>query len=361
MGWAFFKKRTMKHFFSFIILITNIFLACNSDNGSAENNNVPQNLQLTANVVGTDVNNPNGDGSGVVQFSFSAENATNYKLNVGNGQVVETQSNTHTYTYTGSGISTYEVFVSAYNGTNFISKSITITVFVASSMIWAEEFNVNGAPNSAYWSYDLGTGDNGWGNSESQYYTNRSENVIVEDGHLKIKLIKENYNGSQYTSARIKTQHKFSFQYGKVEIRAKLPSGGGTWPALWMLGNNITTAGWPGCGEIDIMEHVGNSQNLIHGTLHHPGHSGGNGDGGSVTVPNVSSEFHLYTVDWRASSIKFYVDNQLFYTFPNHSNLPFNQNFFLIINCAMGGNFGGAIDPNFTQSVFEVDYVRIYQ
>src|SRR5690606_23463099 len=147
-------KFTMKQFLSFILIITSAFFACSSDSSSSENSNMPKNLQLTANVVGADANNPNGDGSGTVVFSFSAENATNYKLNLGNGQVIESQSNTYTHTYTGSGISTYEVFVSAYNGTNFISKSITVTVFVASSMIWSEEFNVNGAPNSAYWGYD---------------------------------------------------------------------------------------------------------------------------------------------------------------------------------------------------------------
>ncbi|MEQ1799675.1 MAG: glycoside hydrolase family 16 protein, partial [Lacibacter sp.] len=146
-----------------------------------------------------------------------------------------------------------------------------------------------------------------------------------------------------------------------VEVRAKLPTGLGTWPAIWMLGNNISTAGWPACGEIDIMEHIGNQQNKIYGTLHHPGHSGGNGDGGTVTIPNVSTEFHKYSLDWSAATIKISVDDVPFFTFNNNSSLPFNQNFFIILNVAMGGTFGGTIDPAFNSSTLEIDYVRVYQ
>jgi beta-glucanase (GH16 family) len=212
-----------------------------------------------------------------------------------------------------------------------------------SKLIWADEFNVDGAPDSSKWVYDTGTGDWGWGNNEAQYYTNRADNVKVQNGVLKITTIKENYNGSNYTSARIKTQGKFSFKYGKVEMRAKMPVGGGTWPALWMLGDNITSVGWPACGEIDIMEHLGNQNNKIYGTLHHPGHFGGTADSRNVTINNTTTEFHIYALDWRADAIKFYVDNQLFYTFTNTSSLPFNQNFFLTVNSAIGGGFGGVI------------------
>lgn len=139
-----------------------------------------------------------------------------------------------------------------------------------------------------------------------------------------------------------------------------MPAGRGTWPALWMLGDNIGTAGWPACGEIDIMEHTGNNLNKVLGTLHYPGRSGGNADSSSKTISNATTEFHIYSIDWRADSIKFYIDNQLFKNFTNTSSLPFNQNFFLIMNCAMGGNLGGAIDPNFSSSTFEIDYVRVY-
>ena len=157
-----------------------------------------------------------------------------------------------------------------------------------------------------------------------------------------------------------------------MDVRAKIPTNQGTWPAIWLLGKNVNedggffdaqfgTTNWPACGEIDIMEHLGRDLNKIYGTLHHPGHSGGNADGGNVTISNASTEFHVYAVDWTSSYIKFYVDNQLYYSFVNTNSLPFNQNFFLIFNCAMGGNFGGNIDPNFTSTTLEVDYVRVYQ
>lgn len=229
------------------------------------------------------------------------------------------------------------------------------------NLVWFDEFDVDGAPNSTKWDYDLGAG--GWGNNEAQHYTNSSNNVSISGGKLKITAKKENFSGSAYTSARLKTQNKFDFKYGKLVVRAKLPEGGGTWPAIWMLGKNIGTVGWPDCGEIDVMEHVGNQQNHIFHTMHYPGHSGGGGVGnaGAFVNATASSQFHDYSVVWNANVMKFYVDNVLSYTFTNASNLPFNQNFFIILNVAMGGNFGGAIDPAFTQSSMEIDYVRVYQ
>ena len=315
-----------------------LFFSCSGDNGGTtggETITKPTNLTVVATPVGVSTQNPNGDGSGTVNFTISATNATSYKVALGDGETRETSSGTLSYTYTVSGTNSYTIYVSAYNGAQFISTSIPVTIYVAPKAIWSDEFNVDGAPDATKWAYDIGTGDWGWGNNEAQYYTSRADNVKVQNGVLKIIAQRENYSGSNYTSARIKTQGKFTFKYGRVEMRAKLPSGGGTWPALWMLGNNITTAGWPACGEIDIMEHLGNQLNKIYGTLHHPGHSGGNADSRTVDIANATSEFHIYALDWRADAIKFYVDNQLFYTFTNTSSLPFNQNFFLIINCAI--------------------------
>lgn len=340
-----------------------LFFSCSGDNGGTTGGDTilkPTNLTVVATPVGVSTQNPNGDGSGTVNFTISATNATSYKVALGDGETRETSSGTLSYTYTVSGTNSYTIYVSAYNGAQFISTSIPVTIYVAPKAIWSDEFNVDGAPDATKWAYDIGTGDWGWGNNEAQYYTSRADNVKVQNGVLKIIAQRENYSGSNYTSARIKTQGKFTFKYGRVEMRAKLPSGGGTWPALWMLGNNITTAGWPACGEIDIMEHLGNQLNKIYGTLHHPGHSGGNADSRTVDIANATSEFHIYALDWRADTIKFYVDNQLFYTFTNTSSLPFNQNFFLIINCAIGGNFGGTIDPNFVSSTYEVDYIRVF-
>lgn len=227
------------------------------------------------------------------------------------------------------------------------------------NLVFEENFDVDGAPNPAKWSYNLGAG--GWGNNESQYYTDALENAKVEGGVLKITAKAQNFSGSNYTSARLVTENKFEFKYGKVEVRAKLPTGGGTWPAIWMLGENYATAPWPACGEIDIMEHKGNEPNKIHATLHLPSNFGGNGITASTTIANASSEFHVYTAVWDATSIKFFIDDNLFHSFANTAATPFNANFFIILNVAMGGNFGGTIDPAFTQSTMEVDYVKVYQ
>jgi beta-glucanase (GH16 family) len=223
-------------------------------------------------------------------------------------------------------------------------------------LVWSDEFNTDGAPDATKWGFDLGAG--GWGNNESQTYTNSASNVVVQGGVLKITAKKE---GSTYTSARLKSEDKYEFTYGKIEFRAKLPSGGGTWPAVWSLGQDYKTNSWPACGEIDFMEHVGNSQNVIHGSLHYPGNSGGNANTASTTIANASTEFHVYKTIWTPSSIKFYVDDKLFHSFANSNTVPFNKDFFLIMNVAMGGNFGGTIDPAFTQSTMEVDYIRVYQ
>ena len=226
-------------------------------------------------------------------------------------------------------------------------------------LVWADEFNIDGAPNSTNWGYDLGAG--GWGNGEEQFYRDHADNVKVEGGFLKITAKKQTFSGSSYTSARIKTQGKQNFTYGKIEARMKLPQGVGTWPAFWMLGSNFETVGWPTCGEIDIMEYKGYQPNIIHATLHYPGFSGGGGPTQSTTISNASSEFHNYSVVWTANTIKFYVDDVVFHTFNNSGTTPFNSNFFIILNVAMGGGFGGPIDPAFVQSTMEVDYVRVYQ
>lgn len=176
------------------------------------------------------------------------------------------------------------------------------------------------------WGYDIGAG--GWGNNESQYYTNRPENVIIQDGLLKIKTLKESSSGSKYTSARILTKDKFLFKYGRAAIRTKLALGAGTWSALWMLlGSKIDTTASPACGEVDIMAHVGNSQNSVHGSLRSPGRWGHTPDTSTVMFPNASTESRVYAIDWSVTSIKFHSDSLLFRTFTNSASLPFNQNF----------------------------------
>ncbi|MCF4100800.1 glycoside hydrolase family 16 protein [Gillisia sp. M10.2A] len=226
------------------------------------------------------------------------------------------------------------------------------------TLAWSEEFDVDGVPNPEIWNFEIGNND-GWGNEEKQYYTN--ENAVVNDGNLIITAKAESTNGFDYSSSRITTKDNFEFTYGRVEVRAKLPEGAGTWPAIWMLGANFEEVGWPATGEIDIIEHTGNEQNTIHGTLHYPERFGGNADGGTTVVSNVSSEFHLYTVDWSAERIWFLVDNEVYHTYENNSASPLNKDFFFILNVAMGGTFGGEIAPDFVESSMEVDYVRLYQ
>jgi beta-glucanase (GH16 family) len=165
-----------------------------------------------------------------------------------------------------------------------------------------------------------------------------------------------------YTSARIKSENLYEFTYGRVEIRAKLPAAGGTWPALWALGANFDAVGWPASGEIDIMEHVGNNANTISSALHYPGNSGGTAVVGATPVATATTEFHNYTVEWTADSIKFVVDGELIHnSFMNTMDTPFNSDFFFIMNIAMGGTLGGAIDAAFTEDTMEVDYIRVYQ
>jgi len=235
-------------------------------------------------------------------------------------------------------------------------KSSALTDENEYQLVWSDEFDVNGAPNSANWTYDLGAG--GWGNGEAQTYTNNAGNVIVQDGLLKIIAKAE---GGGYTSARLKSENLFEFTYGRVEVRAKLPASQGTWPAIWMLGEDYATNTWPACGEIDIMEQTGSNKSTVLGTLHYPAVSPGAGNSGSTTVSTATSEFHNYSVEWTPEFVKILVDDTVYHTVPNTLDLPFNKDFFLILNIAMGGTLGGTIDPGFTQDTMEIEYVRVYQ
>lgn len=224
--------------------------------------------------------------------------------------------------------------------------------------VWADEFEGD-ALDTSLWNYETGNGTDGWGNNEVQYYTER--NVSVENGNLIITAKKESESGFDYTSGRITTQDNYEFTYGRVEVRAKMPEGGGTWPAIWMLGADFNEVGWPQTGEIDIMEWVGNNPDETSSALHFPGNSGGDAIVGKTDISNATSEFHIYEVEWTQQEIIFLVDGEVFHRYDNDSSLPFNKDFFLILNLAMGGSLGGDIDPAFTESSMEVDYVRVYQ
>jgi beta-glucanase (GH16 family) len=226
-------------------------------------------------------------------------------------------------------------------------------------LVWSDEFDGN-TLNLANWTPELGTGTNGWGNNEVQTYTANPENLRVENGVLVIEARKD---GDDWTSARIKTEGQRSFQYGKIEFRAKLPTGVGPWPAAWMLGENFSEVGWPDCGEIDVMEWRGTQPNLISHATHGPSNFGGNALSVEVPVANLGSAFHTYAVVWEPGQVTFSVDGV---TSGGWSTAdvgdPFEQEFFILLNLAMGGSFvGNQIDPTLTSARYEVDYVRVYQ
>lgn len=238
--------------------------------------------------------------------------------------------------------------------------------------VWSDEFDYTGLPDSNRWLYDTGAG--GWGNNELQYYTKEDlDNAYVSDGTLKITALKENYLGSDYTSARLITKYHGDWLYGKIQIRAKLPSGAGTWPALWMLPTDWVYGGWPYSGEIDIMEHVGKDPLKVYGTLHTGAYNGkiGNQIGYSKTVADAESAFHVYEIEWEPARMQVFVDGVSYGVFgynplynvdvSNSDAWPFDQRFHLLMNLAIGGNWGGTVDPDIFPTTLEVDYVRVYQ
>jgi beta-glucanase (GH16 family) len=246
------------------------------------------------------------------------------------------------------------------------------TVVTKFNLVFEDEFDVNGVPDAAKWSYDIGRGsdNNGWGNNELQFYTDRPENVVVQNGYLIITAKQEALGGANYTSARLKTKNLFDQKYGRFEARIKLPLGKGLWPAFWMLGSNIDQVGWPQCGEIDIMEYLGNSPTQILGTLHGPQFSGAESISKTYTLPNsrFDNEFHVFGVEWSENYINWYVDDVLYNQITKKQveaeggEWVFDNSFFMILNMAVGGNLPGSPNSSttFPQRML-VDYVRVYQ
>jgi beta-glucanase (GH16 family) len=236
------------------------------------------------------------------------------------------------------------------------------------TLVWSDEFDGNGLPDSTKWNYDLG--DGGWGNNELQFYTNKPENARVENGILIIEAKLDSTSEKMYTSARMVTKHKGDWLYGRVEVRAKLPRGKGTWPAIWMLPTDWKYGDWPTSGEIDIMEHVGYDPGVIHGTIHTEAynHIKGTQKEGKINIPDAQDTFHEYAVEWTKNKMDFYVDDKLYHTVErdpkdDFKGWPFDQRFHLILNIAMGGNWGGkkGVDNSIWPQRMEIDYVRVYQ
>ncbi len=232
-------------------------------------------------------------------------------------------------------------------------------------LVWSDEFNTPGPPDPAKWSFETGK----IRNHEAQFYTNRPENIRIEDGHLIIEALKEDFKGAHYTSASIETLHHFDFTYGRVECRVKLPLGRGSWPAAWTLGTNIHEVGWPTCGEIDFMEQVGFDPNKLHGSFHtrafnHVKHTEKTA---ITTIDNPSADFHVYAMDWTPEQITISADGKDYITFKNDhagkASWPFDAPQFLKLNLATGGDWGGqkVIDESTFPQRYVIDYIRVYQ
>ena len=252
-------------------------------------------------------------------------------------------------------------------------------------LVWSDEFDKPGLPDPAKWGYEVGF----IRNNEAQYYTReRKENARVEDGYLVIEARKEKTKNeayrpeggegrrrgrgsefAEYTSASLLTKGKAEWTYGRIEVRAKLPSGRGTWPAIWTLGTNINQVGWPTCGEIDIMEFVGYEPGVVHANIHTGdyNHVKGTGKGNKISVPDASEQFHVYVVEWYPDRLDFFLDDKKYFTFRKESDRvgvwPFNQPQYLILNLAIGGAWGGqkGIDDTIFPQRYLIDYVRVYQ
>ena len=319
---------------------------------------------------------------GKVTFNMKADKANYFTAIFKDKQgdvTVESPSGVASYTFASEG--TYVVVLQAHaSASEYIERFDTVkieavtlgdgystpTSYSGYNLAWADEFSGD-ALDLASWGYDIGTGSGGWGNNESQYYTSNNTNCSVGNGKLTITAKKESQGGSSYTSARILTKGKREFQFGRIDIRARLPKGQGIWPALWMLGANFGTEGWPKCGELDIMELVGHQPNRVHGTAHFGNQPPSTQRTASYGLASgtFADAFHVFTMKWENNLVEWYVDDVKFHTLtPSNTGgiYPFNQKFFFIFNVAVGGNWPGYPDGTtvFPQQM-DVDYVRVFQ
>lgn len=231
---------------------------------------------------------------------------------------------------------------------------------------WEHQFEMDGKPNPKHWQLEVG--GHGFGNNEAQYYTDNLKNAYVKDGILHIVGLKENLNENHYTSAKLTTLNKHSIKYGRIEVMAKLPKGRGTWPAIWFLGENISDVGWPMCGEIDLMEHVGHTEERIHFSLHADSHHHliGNQPTYVEDIKGILDGFHEYALEWDQEGITFFLDGIKKVSFMRKDylhiqNWPFDKPFYLILNIALGGTWGGAIDDSIFPTEFLFKYIKVYE
>lgn len=360
--------------FLFIAQFLVIFISVSCGEPIVEDTGDPKNLEIELTI--------SEDGSGDISILATADNTVEFEFYVGIDEEPKETNASGSFEYTFLETGNYSIAVRAYGSSGrFIKKEFTVNILVGSAitiedgytspdnyegynLVWSDEFEGNSI-NTANWGFDIGNGQWGWGNNELEYY--KSENAWVEDGALTIEARKEYYSGFNYTSAKLKTLNKQSFKYGRIDIRALLPKGQGIWPALWMLGDNLSSVGWPASGEIDIVEMVGGTDgdNKTHGTLHWDsnGHASA---GGSYTLSEgiFADEYHVFTLLWTETSMKWYV-NDIFFkeiTITDSNMTEFHQKFWLIFNVAVGGNWPGSPDATtiFPQQM-KVDYVRVFQ
>ncbi len=379
-------KKTL--FFSILILFASFLDSCEKgctdptaenynpdakkDNGSCYYINLPTNLNYTI------TNSPN---SALVEVSATAMNENFFTfvfMNSNDSIIVTSVNGQASYSYFSSG--TYAIKIRAnLSQSQYIEVIDSVTVTFNSggvndtgystplnypnyTLTWNDEFN--GSSLSSDWTQEIGNGNWGWGNNELQYY--RAQNTSLENGYLIITAKQENFGGKNYTSSRIKTQGNIFHTYGRIDIRAKLPFGQGLWPALWMLGENFSSTGWPSCGEIDIMEMIGGNgwnDRTVHGTVHWEdnGHAlyGGHN---TLTSGRFADEFHVFSIIWTPSSIKWLRDDIQYHVIDINNLSAFHNDFFFIFNVAVGGNWPGSPDAStiFPQTMI-VDYVRVFQ
>jgi len=366
----------MAKIFSFWMLVSVLLMASDCNPEPTPSVVLPENLSTIVEVDESTVNIvANADNANFYSFTFYDGADSSY---------IESSDGTASYSYSAIGV--YQIVTRAHSSYyDFIEYSETVEItdegftggvptsgyetpmsYPGMNMVWNDEFD--GFELSSDWVQEIGNGSWGWGNNELEYY--RSENTTVSDGLLKITAKQEAYGGYNYTSSRIKTQGMKSFKYGRVDIRAALPYSKGIWPALWMLGDNIGTASWPGCGEIDIMEMIGGSgfnDRTVYGTLHWQDNGSHANYGGNNSLPSgelFAEEFHVFSIIWDQNSIRFLRDDVQYHIMDiGGSELTeFHQNFFFIFNVAVGGNWPGSPDGSteFPQTM-AVDYVRVFQ
>jgi len=316
--------------------------------------------------------------TGIIDYTYS--NKGTYTLGI--WAFFDTEYNSYSYRTVTLEITNASGNASASVDPNNIDTSEETTVYSDYTLVWNDEFNYEGTPSDKKWHHQyIPIIGGSWANGEKQHYTARTDNSFVNDGTLKIVAKRETYTfeGSRksFTSARLNS--KFELEYGRIDVRAKLPSAEGTWPAIWTLGTNVgergnyhgTTAGnvgWPACGEIDIMEQDGTDKEKLYGTFHWADASNGQNASYGLTktravlgIGTPSADFHLYSLVWTPATLKIFVDNVLLVQLTNSSSVPFDNPHYLLLNIAMGGTLGGSIPSSFSQDTMEVDYVRFYQ